>query len=94
MATELVSAKIVVSGLVQGVGYRFFAVDKARILGLKGYVRNLHSSDVEVVVEGEKGMISELIKELKVGPRSAEVGDIKIEWDKFKGQYKEFSIKF
>ena len=71
---------IVVEGLVQGVWYRWFAARRAEALGLTGYVRNLYDGSVEVEAEGERSLLEELIRELKVGPRSAHVSDMKIEW--------------
>ncbi|MGO9482772.1 MAG: acylphosphatase [Candidatus Kryptoniota bacterium] len=77
-----VRAHIFVSGLVQGVGYRFFAIRKAGTYGLKGFVKNLIDGGVEVVAEGEEGLVEELIKELRRGPISAHVSDLRIEWEK------------
>jgi acylphosphatase len=91
---ELVSAHLLISGLVQGVGYRWFVMRKANEYGLKGYVRNLYTDDVEVEVEGNKGLIQEFIKELRLGPRSAHITDIKIQWGNYQGKYKNFDIKF
>jgi len=75
-------AHLFVSGVVQGVGYRFFAIRKASVYGLKGFVKNLVDGRVEVVAEGEKGLVEEFIKDLRHGPISAHVTDIRIEWDK------------
>jgi len=90
----LVSAHLVISGLVQGVGYRWFVMRKAKEYNLKGYVRNLYNGDVEVEVEGYRTMIIDFIKELKIGARSAHVTDIKIEWSEHENKYKIFDIKF
>ena len=94
MADELVSAHLLISGMVQGVGYRWFVMRKANEHNLKGYVRNLYTDNVEVEVEGEKGLISEFIKDLRSGPRSAHVTDIKIQWGDYQNKYKNFDIKF
>jgi acylphosphatase len=87
-------AHLVVSGLVQGVGYRYFVYRKAKDHNLKGYVRNLYSDDVEVMLEGDKGVILDLIQELKTGPVSAHVTGIKVEWEEGQGEYEDFQIKF
>ena len=71
---------IIVEGLVQGVGYRWFAERKAQALGLGGFVKNLYDGTVEVEAEGDRSLVEELIKHLKVGPRSAHVTDLRIEW--------------
>ena len=87
-------AHIIVSGLVQGVGYRYFVYRKAKDYSLRGYVRNLYSEDVEVMLEGEKGVILDFIQELKTGPVSAHVSRIKVEWEEGKSEYEDFQIKF
>ncbi len=74
------AVRLLISGIVQGVGYRFFAIRKADVYGLKGFAKNLIDGSVEVFAEGEKGMIEEFIKDLKRGPVSAHVTDIRIEW--------------
>jgi acylphosphatase len=94
MSDELISAHLLISGLVQGVGYRWFVMRKANEYDLKGYVRNLYTDDVEVEAEGERASIVEFVKDLKIGPRSAHVTDIKIQWAEYKGKYKNFEIKF
>ena len=57
-----------ISGDVQGVGYRFFAVDEARALNVFGYTRNTPDGGVEVVGEGEKNSLEQLVNSLKAGP--------------------------
>ncbi len=71
---------IIVEGLVQGVGYRWYAAQRAQALGLRGFVRNLYDGTVEVQASGDRSMLEDLIRELKVGPRSARVTNLKIEW--------------
>jgi acylphosphatase len=63
-----VSTKFLVSGMVQGVGYRWFVARHARSLGLSGYARNLPDGRVEVVVQGPEGALPDL------GQRSTEPG--------------------
>lgn len=53
--------KLIISGRVQGVGYRYSTRSKADILGLKGYVKNNHDSTVEILAIGKKENIKELI---------------------------------
>jgi acylphosphatase len=87
------SVKIIVKGLVQGVGFRYFVLSKALKLGVHGYAKNLYNGDVEIEAEGLRGSIEELIKEVKVGPRASHVTDIVIEWKEPTNQYKQFSIR-
>jgi acylphosphatase len=87
-------AEIVVNGLVQGVGFRYFVTRNAQQLGLKGYVKNLYDGSVLTVVEGETGLIEELFKKLKAGPRSAQVNSSKIEWGEFKNEFSTFGVEY
>lgn len=86
------SLHIIVRGMVQGVGFRYFVLRVALRLGLSGWVRNLYNGDVEVVAEGDRSLLEELIKDLKVGPRSAHVKDLVIEWKNYSGTYSTFEI--
>ncbi|MCX6121459.1 MAG: acylphosphatase [Ignavibacteriales bacterium] len=88
-----IRAHVVVSGLVQGVGYRYFVFNRAVNLGLVGYARNIFSGKVEIEIEGDRSLIEEFIKEVKVGPRVAQVKDLKIEWLDCTQSYKSFEIR-
>lgn len=88
-----VGAHIIVQGLVQGVGFRFYVLRHATQLNVTGFVRNLMNDDVEVEVEGERGLIESLIKELKVGPRAGYVTNLHIEWKEYKNLYRGFEIR-
>jgi len=88
-----IGVHIVVHGMVQGVGFRYFVLRHATRLGLTGWVRNLFSGEVELEAEGERCMLEELIRELKVGPRSAYVKDLKIDWRDFKNRFQDFEIR-
>lgn len=71
---------IVVSGLVQGVGFRWFAQRRAGAMGLSGYVKNRVDGSVELEAQGERSAVEEFLREVRVGPRSAQVSDCRIEW--------------
>lgn len=75
-----VGARIIVSGLVQGVFYRAFTKEKAVALELAGWVRNLPDGRVEVFVQGPKEKILELAEELRQGPPTAQVADFELSW--------------
>ena len=62
-----------VVGLVQGVGFRWFVRERARRLGLAGWVRNLPDGSVEVAASGDRGQIDLLRGELRRGPNGARV---------------------
>lgn len=68
-----------VTGVVQGVGFRWFVRERARRLGLSGWVRNLSDGSVEVVAAGEPGQIDLLVGELKKGPPGAIVDAVQPE---------------
>ena len=85
-------AHILVSGMVQGVGFRYFVYDRAAALGLTGYVRNLYTGEVEIETEGDRSLIEELIKEVKVGPRAARVADLKVDWKTPERHFRHFEI--
>ena len=87
------TAHIVVTGLVQGVGYRYFVQRHAARLGLSGYARNLFNGDVEVEVEGGRPLIEQFIGLLKVGPRSARVSGVQIEWKEPTKLHSRFEIR-
>jgi acylphosphatase len=89
---DSVGANIVVRGSVQGVGFRYFCHVRATRLHLKGWVRNEPDGSVALLVEGDRGSVEVLIDELKLGPRSASVADLHIQWQPFSGKYHSFSI--
>jgi acylphosphatase len=85
---------LLISGVVQMVGFRYFVRHKAQEYGLAGYARNLPDGRVEVEVEGEKGMLEELIKDCRVGPPGADVANVKVEWKPYQAEFSRFLIDF
>lgn len=81
-----------ISGLVQGVGFRYFTLQRARLLGVTGFVRNSYSGDVEVFAQGDESQLADFIKELRIGPRSAQVRDLRIDWIEDEHMYNSFEI--
>ena len=71
--------KIIVSGRVQGVGYRWFAAENARFIGINGYVKNLSSGKVEVLARGNSEQLERFVMELRKGPSFSDITDIKME---------------
>lgn len=67
------SVRFIVTGRVQGVGFRWFVVRRARALGLGGYVRNREDGSVEVVALGETDAVEQLAAALAEGPAAARV---------------------
>jgi len=72
----LVAYRFLVSGRVQGVGYRYFVLRAASTLGVCGFVRNLPDGRVEVVAEGPEPAVRELEQQLWDGPAFATVGSV------------------
>lgn len=68
-----------VSGRVQGVGFRWFALFEAQRLGLTGWVRNLPDGDVEAEAQGESAALEAFASALGRGPASAEVASVRRE---------------
>ena len=87
-------AEILVNGLVQGVGYRYFALKNAEELGLKGYTKNLFNGDVYTVVEGEHFEIEDFYDKLKIGPAHAHVKNSSIKWSEPKNEFKRFEVRY
>jgi acylphosphatase len=82
-----------VRGLVQGVGFRYFVLQKAHALGLRGYVRNHYDGSVEIVAEGERGLLEDLLAAARRGPRSAAVHDVTVEWTDATSHYSDFEVR-
>lgn len=70
--------RIVVRGVVQGVGFRYRTQEQGTALGLTGFVRNTNDGAVEVEAEGREVAVDELINWLKTGPRHAAVESVEI----------------
>ncbi len=70
------ATRFLISGIVQGVGFRYFTLRAARALGLRGYVRNLKDGRVEAVAAGPDEAVEEFALQIRRGPASAEVGSI------------------
>ncbi len=80
-------------GLVQGVYFRSTARDKARELGLSGWVKNMPDGTVETVAEGEEKKLHEYKKWCKKVPPSARVETVQEKWEEPTGEFKGFGIK-
>ena len=88
------AVRIVISGMVQGVGYRYFAYRAATNLGLAGWVCNRPDGAVEIEAEGDHSLLEALIDDLKVGPRSAVVKGVDVKWLPTSGKHKSFEVRF
>ena len=91
---DIIRAEIVVGGLVQGVGFRYYVLSQAEILNLNGYVKNLYTGQVYSVVEGPKHLIDDFFKKLKIGPMHAQVRDASIRRTDNKKEFTRFEIRY
>ncbi|UCH64819.1 MAG: acylphosphatase [Ignavibacterium sp.] len=87
-----VRAEILVNGLVQGVGYRYFVYREAHNFGVRGYVKNLYTGEVLTVVEGERAIVEEFINKLRVGPSHAYVKNCAVDWQEPKNEFDSFDV--
>jgi len=67
-----------VSGVVQGVGFRYFSACEAKKLGVTGYVMNMNDGSVNLMISGDKTQVDIFANWLKQGPKTACVENIKI----------------
>jgi acylphosphatase len=87
----VIARRLIVSGRVQGVGFRFFAERAARELAVVGWVRNLPNGAVESVAEGEADAIARYVERLREGPRMGRVTELRVEEIAVSG-YRDFEI--
>ncbi len=90
---DLVRAHVVVTGRVQGVGFRFTTVDAARRLGVHGWVRNRDDGAVEAEAEGERAAVESLVRFLHRGPPGAWVQDVAVSWEAHRGDLGPFHAR-
>ena len=83
----------VITGQVQGVGFRYFVIRNAKQLGLVGWVRNRMDGAVEIVAEGDKQHLECLISKLKIGPSMAWVQHVSTRWQPAENNFVGFVIK-
>lgn len=79
-------AHLFVSGRVQGVFFRSTTQQKARSLGVKGWVRNLTDGRVETVLEGPEADVRRIVNWSKRGPRAARVDSVDVNWEAPQGE--------
>jgi acylphosphatase len=82
-----------IQGRVQGVGFRFSAVDAAQRLGVTGWVRNTTDGDVELVAEGDEMPLQRLAAWCHNGPPGARVTRVAEKWLPYGGEFEGFRIR-
>jgi len=83
--------KVIIKGTVQGVFFRANTNDKAKALGLTGYVKNT-SEGVEAVFEGDDEKVKDILEFCAIGPEAAKVTSIEVTEETYQNEFKEFSI--
>jgi acylphosphatase len=88
-----VSLHAIVTGLVQGVNFRYYTRERAQQLGLTGWVRNLRDGSVEVQAHGPRPALERLLDFLQRGPRSAVVEAVQAEWGEADSAFTTFEVR-
>ena len=83
-----------IHGFVQCVSFRYYTLRQAQTLHLHGYVRNRFDGTVEVLAEGSRRALEELLSWLHKGPPSAEVERVDFEWQEPQGEFARFEVRF
>lgn len=86
-------AHVVISGSVQGIGYRFFIKSWAKTYGVTGWVKNLPEEKVEAVFQGNEEDIENLITKCRKGPFLAEVKDVGVNWEEIGDEFGDFQVE-
>ncbi len=84
----------IVSGVVQGVNFRYYTSRQAESLGLTGWVVNRWDGAVEVVAEGPRADLQTLLDWLGHGPPSATVTGVQVEWEQATGEHTTFRVRY
>lgn len=91
---ERVRAHVIISGMVQGVCFRYETVAQAQNSGITGWVMNRFDGKVEAVFEGKKDAVERIVRWCHEGPSGAVVRDVDVELEEYTGEFKKFGIHF
>jgi acylphosphatase len=89
----MVARRWVLSGRVQGVGFRWFTMDRAAVEGITGFVRNVPTGEVEVMAEGEADAMTRFERVIRQGPSRARVDDVVTEILAPTGKFTAFTAR-
>ena len=87
-------AHVFISGEVQGVFFRYHTQEVAQRLGVRGWVRNTSDGRVEALFEGDKKALKEMLNFCHRGPPGAEVTDVEVKWEPYRGEFQGFEIRY
>ena len=91
---DLARVRVVVTGVVQGVGFRSFAMHLAREYAIRGWVRNRADGAVELEAEAERAIVESFLRDIRIGPSRAEVAGLAVENIPPLGAETGFSVRF
>ena len=69
---------IIVSGIVQGVGFRYFTLLTAKYYNINGWVRNLENGDVEIVAQGTEKALDHFLGKIRIGPKYSQINHVEV----------------
>jgi len=83
--------RMVITGFVHGVGFRYAMAAQARLLGVNGWVRNRRDGSVEAMIAGSAGQIEQMLAWSRIGPGGAAVDNVTV--DTGHGEYADFEFR-
>lgn len=93
-SNEVQELRALVHGRVQGVGFRYFVIEKALSIGLRGYARNTSDGSVEVLAQGPRPALENLLAHLRRGPAAANVQEVEASWGEPSIHLSGFHVRF
>jgi acylphosphatase len=85
---------VLISGLVQGVFFRYHIYNLCQKLGINGWVKNTVDGKVEAVFEGKEDSIDKILRFCRRGPELARVDKVEVWEEKFEDKFKTFEIRY
>ncbi len=90
--TDRARVSLLITGIVQGVNFRYHTYEEARRLGVSGWVRNLADGRVEVLAEGDRRELETFVAWCRHGPRLADVEGVEAIWQPYAGDLQSFEV--
>ena len=87
-------AKLIIKGMVQGVNFRYYTQREAQKRNLTGWIRNLPDGSVAALFEGDEDEVEAMIQWCRHGPPAAQVTEMIVQPEEYRGEFQAFSIQF
>lgn len=87
-----VRVRVFIAGKVQNVGFRNATRARAERFSVSGFVKNLPNGGIEALFQGEAKAVDRMLEFCKMGPLGAKVTEVKIQWEEYKDEYKDFKV--